>query len=80
MKLENTKRGPVYDIELWEGNTNTKKEYKIDANTGQIFRAKTDIDDDELNPAIANTKISIEQAKSIAKKTSSKCNFQKYRT
>ena len=76
VKLENTKRGPVYDIELWEGNTNTKKEYKIDANTGQIFRAKTDIDDDELNPAIANTKISVEQAKSIAKKQAPNATFK----
>jgi peptidase propeptide and YPEB domain protein len=67
-KLENKRRGPVYDIELWQGNTNTKKEYKIDANTGKILRTKTDTDSDELNPAIANTKISVEQAKSIAKK------------
>ena len=67
-KVENKRRGPVYDIELWQGNTNTKKEYKIDANTGKILRTKTDTDSDELNPAIANTKISVEQAKSIAKK------------
>ena len=67
-KLENTKRGPVYDIELWQGNTNTKKEYKIDANTGKILRTKIDIDSDELNPAITNTKISVEQVKGIAKK------------
>ena len=42
VKLENTKRGPVYDIELWEGNTNTKKEYKIDAETGEILDFEID--------------------------------------
>ena len=61
---------------MWEGNTNTKKEYKIDANTGKIFRAKTDTDDDELNPAITNTKISVEQAKSIAKKQAPNATFK----
>ena len=75
-KLENKRRGPVYDIELWQGNTNTKKEYKIDANTGQILRAKTDTDGDELNPAITNTKISVEQAKSIAKKQAPNATFK----
>ena len=75
-KLENKRRGPVYDIELWQGNTNTKKEYKIDANTGQILRAKTDTDSDELNPAITNTKISVEQAKSIAKKQAPNATFK----
>ena len=75
-KLENKRRGPVYDVELWQGNTNTKKEYKIDANTGQILRAKTDTDGDELNPARANTKVSIEQAKGIAKKQAPNATFK----
>ena len=41
-KLENKRRGPVYDIELWQGNTNTKKEYKIDAETGEILGFEID--------------------------------------